>query len=375
MAFAQFHYYPFGSQMPGRKFTAGTGYRYGFNGKENDNEVKGEGNQQDYKTRIYDPRVGKFLSVDPIAEEFPALTPYQFASNQPIESIDMDGMERIDYRAVKGKDGVAVLSDRKVGPTSVPNMCLGINWGSIKIQLHLRVEYNGQHYIFADGRYHEKLRNGTEYGQHEEAIHCVSDLNKFVANPDDFIKTNYSEEEVKAATSFNDQLIKSGYYMDKIEEALSADHALGPEDPEEEENLVTRLRPITVKMQPKTKPSTSAVKPAAQQKAAASLDARANTGVSGNTSILKPLGRGSTGRTAANNLNEKLSMEEIKSNPNLGSKISGMAPLSDSRWSGWTKMQYIKRLGDGTVINIHYNAQMDQSGKIIAVDDFKFKSP
>jgi hypothetical protein len=42
-------YYPFGSLMPGRTFSSNNNkYRYGFNGKENDNEVKGEGNQQDY---------------------------------------------------------------------------------------------------------------------------------------------------------------------------------------------------------------------------------------------------------------------------------------------------------------------------------------
>jgi len=46
--------------MPGRSYSAQTGYRYGFNGKENDNEVKGEGNEQDYGMRIYDPRVGNF---------------------------------------------------------------------------------------------------------------------------------------------------------------------------------------------------------------------------------------------------------------------------------------------------------------------------
>ncbi|MBW8686985.1 RHS repeat-associated core domain-containing protein [Chitinophaga rhizophila] len=57
-------YYPFGMQMPGRAYESG-GYRYGFNGKENDNEVKREENQQDYGLRIYDPRIGKFLSVDP----------------------------------------------------------------------------------------------------------------------------------------------------------------------------------------------------------------------------------------------------------------------------------------------------------------------
>ena len=85
-------YYPFGMEMPGRMYSGGT-YRYGFNGKENDNEVKGEGNQQDYGMRIYDPRVGRFLSVDPITKKYPELTPYQFASNQSIGAIDVDGLE------------------------------------------------------------------------------------------------------------------------------------------------------------------------------------------------------------------------------------------------------------------------------------------
>ncbi len=40
-------------------------YRYGFNGKENDNDVKGEGNQQDYGMRIYDPEAGKVLECGP----------------------------------------------------------------------------------------------------------------------------------------------------------------------------------------------------------------------------------------------------------------------------------------------------------------------
>jgi len=79
--------------MPGRKYEPASGYRYGFNGKENDNEVKGEGNQQDYGFRIYDPRLGKFLSVDPLTKSYPFYTPYQFASNSPISSIDLDGLE------------------------------------------------------------------------------------------------------------------------------------------------------------------------------------------------------------------------------------------------------------------------------------------
>jgi hypothetical protein len=43
--------------------------------------------------RIYDSRLGRFLSVDPITQEYPELTPYQFASNRPIDGIDLDGLE------------------------------------------------------------------------------------------------------------------------------------------------------------------------------------------------------------------------------------------------------------------------------------------
>ena len=68
-------------------------YRFGFNGKENDNEVKGEGVQQNYGLRIYDTRLGRFLSVDPLAKDYPWYTPYQFSGNKPIQFIDLDGAE------------------------------------------------------------------------------------------------------------------------------------------------------------------------------------------------------------------------------------------------------------------------------------------
>lgn len=98
--------------MTGRKFSAGTGYRYGFNGKENDNEIKGEGAQQDYGMRIYDPRLGKFLSVDPLTPRYPMLTPYQFASNTPISGIDLDGLEF--YYAADGSLIGKIGNDTKV---------------------------------------------------------------------------------------------------------------------------------------------------------------------------------------------------------------------------------------------------------------------
>ena len=79
--------------QPGRKYAANDKYRYGFNGKENDNEVKGEGNQQDYGMRIYDPRIAKFLSIDPLYFAFPWYSSYQFSGNNPISHVDLDGAE------------------------------------------------------------------------------------------------------------------------------------------------------------------------------------------------------------------------------------------------------------------------------------------
>jgi RHS repeat-associated protein len=87
-------YYPFGMLQPDRKWSLGS-YRFGFNGKENDNEVKGKGNQLDFGARIYDPRVGKFLSTDPMEKDFPEESPYSFAGNGPTFLIDYNGLFKI----------------------------------------------------------------------------------------------------------------------------------------------------------------------------------------------------------------------------------------------------------------------------------------
>jgi len=78
--------------MPGRQFTSGS-YRYGFNGKEKDDEVAGNGNQIDYGFRVQDPRLGRFLSVDPLTKKYPWWTPYQYAGNNVIKHVDIDGAE------------------------------------------------------------------------------------------------------------------------------------------------------------------------------------------------------------------------------------------------------------------------------------------
>ena len=79
--------------MPGRKYTAGSGYRYGFNGKEKDNETKEVGNSYDFGARIYDPRLGRWSSLDPLMKKYPSLSPYNFCANNPAIFIDVDGKD------------------------------------------------------------------------------------------------------------------------------------------------------------------------------------------------------------------------------------------------------------------------------------------
>jgi RHS repeat-associated protein len=69
-------------------------YRFGFNGQEADNEIKGTGNSLEFKFRIYDSRLGKFLSVDPLFKEYPWNSTYAFAENDVIRCIDLEGKEK-----------------------------------------------------------------------------------------------------------------------------------------------------------------------------------------------------------------------------------------------------------------------------------------
>jgi RHS repeat-associated protein len=68
-------------------------YRYGFQGQEKDDEIKGEGNSLNYKYRMHDPRVGRFFAVDPLLRKYPELTPYQFSSNRVIQFVELEGLE------------------------------------------------------------------------------------------------------------------------------------------------------------------------------------------------------------------------------------------------------------------------------------------
>ncbi|MDY0780891.1 RHS repeat-associated core domain-containing protein [Tenacibaculum sp. IB213877] len=92
-------YYPFGMLMPNRHGQADS-YRYGFQGQEKDDEVKGEGNSINYKFRMHDPRVGRFFAVDPLASKYSHYTPYSFSGNKVIAYVELEGLEEMKSSAI-----------------------------------------------------------------------------------------------------------------------------------------------------------------------------------------------------------------------------------------------------------------------------------
>jgi RHS repeat-associated protein len=86
-------YYPFGMLVPNRHESTDS-YRYGFQGQEKDDEIKGDkGNSLNYTFRMHDPRAGRFLSLDPLAPQYPHNSPYAFSENRVIDGVELEGKE------------------------------------------------------------------------------------------------------------------------------------------------------------------------------------------------------------------------------------------------------------------------------------------
>ncbi|MEO1033530.1 MAG: RHS repeat-associated core domain-containing protein, partial [Bacteroidota bacterium] len=107
-------YYPFGMLLPNRHGNT-PGYRYGFQGQEMDDEIKGEGNNYDFGARMYDSRIGRWFSVDNFEAKYPYQSPYAFSSNNPNIFMDPDGNTDINFHIVRVHiEGNTVISLLKV---------------------------------------------------------------------------------------------------------------------------------------------------------------------------------------------------------------------------------------------------------------------
>jgi RHS repeat-associated protein len=78
-------------------------YKYG--NKELD-EMNGL-NLYDFLARGYDPAIGRFMSIDPLAEKYPWMSPYAYCGNNPITRVDKDGRE---WTYIESANGQATIN-------------------------------------------------------------------------------------------------------------------------------------------------------------------------------------------------------------------------------------------------------------------------
>src|SRR5690554_7439755 len=124
------HYYPFGLEHqgyqpnhkiiglegPGANVTiiptspnVGDPYKYKFGGKEYQEEF--DINVYDFGARNYDAALGRWMNVDPLAEEFFSWNPYHYVHNNPLRFIDPTGMSADDIIDIDKKTGAITITE------------------------------------------------------------------------------------------------------------------------------------------------------------------------------------------------------------------------------------------------------------------------
>ncbi len=340
-------YYPFGMVMPERSYNS-EGYRYGYNGKEQIAEIFGETNCISFELRVFDTRVGRFLSTDPRKSEYAWQSTYSYFKNCPVSIIDFLG---------GGSTSRHLDPDGKV--------IAEYNDGDNNIYKHQTARTKAQVDMWRK-KFNNNSGNGVKVGTipliatkantcagctPNNSDHTVINVNTKVIkpNPDNSNLPNHVEQ---ASISVSPpSFAKTGF---NSQQALN-DFCYRCYQVNQFNPLANVANGISIYA---TGNDTYGVP-------------QSNTEATTQLIMAIPISKlGNTGTVIAKSLFEEMAMEAVMKNPGIGTVI--MQNMGDPRWLGWSKMEYKVKSAENVNAVIHY-VGLWKDGVLIAVDDFKFK--
>ncbi|MFP9119357.1 RHS repeat domain-containing protein, partial [Flavobacterium sp. RNTU_13] len=211
-------------------------YRYGFQGQEKDDELKGEGNSLNYTFRMHDPRIGRFFAVDPLASKYPFYSPYQFSSNSPVQAIELEGLE---------SSKIPNENEKKHEGGSFKRFFSKVLLGWMNIAYNVNQISTGKAPVrnpYADPDYGEKVVKGQQeivsltlsavdimqtakygIGDAEEDSRIYSQLSqklKLKGIPRDLLRENYTKE-VAALSKVGEEMLNAGIPESVVAKSLN----------------------------------------------------------------------------------------------------------------------------------------------------------
>jgi len=183
-------YYPFGLEMPMRSYVSGGRTKELFTGKERDTET----NWDYFGVRYYDVSIGRWLSVDPITVEFPDVSCYQYAHNNPINRYDSDGKADFDTADKLTEAANKVMKIPKLQP----------------VDLDGDGEYNGKGKTFCNFGVRDILQAGND---HSLDNLTASGMSKYLSDKKNATQLTSFEDVVKYAKEGITVIIAGGGHV------------------------------------------------------------------------------------------------------------------------------------------------------------------
>ena len=197
------NYYPFGLQHKGYNNVVSsngnsTAQKIKFGGKEYQDELGLE--WYDVSARNYDPALGRWMNLDPLAEQMRRHSPYNYAFDNPIYFIDPDGMAPMSNDWIDNKDGTWTAEKGDSAATLATDAGISEEKANELVQ-----EQHGENYEGADGEMKSDIDKDDIVDVNSKEIKAEK-VEKAEKKKQEEIKTTQNDKSSKSINKLNDKI-------------------------------------------------------------------------------------------------------------------------------------------------------------------------